>query len=207
MTKVALLVHKYKKHHQMNLLPLAFYFIFVNLLPPIHTYILHTYTYPNIPFSAGLHHIHAPMHFMEAHGFALPGFKITDTCRPQWMGDYVVTEFNFTTHFGGTMRAKIFSGALDTSHIIVRDCGGEACMLGRLKVRKHSASGHVVVEARGDLLRPARVWERLIGGQRLVRREGVERAIKLGYSNFKNDENMMLYSNFVFNAANTGLFR
>ena len=103
------------------------------------------------------------------------------------------------------MRAKIFSGALDTSHILVRDCGGEACMLGRLKVRKLSASGHVV-EARGDLLRPARVWERLIGGQRLVGREGVERAIKLGYSNFKNDLNLMLYSNFVFNAANTGLF-
>ena len=140
---------------------------------------------------------------MEAHGFAMPGFKITETSAPQWMGNYVVTEFNFTTHFGGPKRAKIFSGALDTSHVLVRDCGGEPCILGRLKVQKLSASGHVV-HVHGDLLRPARVWERIVGGQKLVRSEGVERAIRLGYSNFKNDMNLMLYVNLVMNAAKDG---
>ena len=184
--------------------PFPLFIIFLAaLFKPASTYILHTYTFPNIPYSAGIYHIHSPMHFMEAHGFALPGFKIIETSAQQWMGNYVVTEFNFTTHFGGPMRAKIFSGTVDTSHILVRDCGGEPCILGRLKVQKLSASGHTV-HARGDLLRPARVWERLVGGQRLVRREGVERAIRLGYSNFKNDMNLMLYVNLVMNAANTG---
>ncbi len=78
-------------------------------------------------------------------------------CNPQWMGNYVVTEFNFTTRFGGQMSAKIFSGALDTSHVLVRDCGGEPCILGRLKVQTLSASDHII-QARGDLLRPARPW-------------------------------------------------
>ena len=173
-----------------------------SLLPTTHSYILHSYTYPAIPYMAGVYHIHSPTHFMEAHGFALPGFKITDTCTPQWTGNYVVTEFNFTTHFG-PMMGKVFSGALDTSHILVRDCSGEPCILGRLRVQKLSASGHII-HARGDLLRPVRTWERLLGGQRLVRREEVERAIKLGYSDFKNDMNMVLYVNLVMNAAEAG---
>lgn len=168
-------------------------------LPITHAYILHSYTYPAIPYTAGVYHIHSPLHFMEAHGFSLPGFRITATHPPQWMGAYVVSEFNFTTHFGGVMQAKIFSGALDTSHVLVRDCDGEPCLLGRLRVRKLSVSGHVV-EARGDLLRPATLWERLVGGQRLVRREDVERGIRLGYSQFKNDMNLVLYVNLVMSA-------
>ena len=119
------------------------------------------------------------------------------------MGNYVVTEFNFTTHFGGPMAAKVFSGALDTSHVLVRDSDGAPCILGRLRVQKLSASGHCV-QARGDLLRPARLWEQLIGGQRLVKREEVERMIKLGYSSFKNDMNLVLYVNLVMNAAKEG---
>ena len=67
-------------------------------------------------------------------------------------------------------------------------------------MRKTSASGHSV-HAHGDLLRPAKVWERVLGGQRLVKREGVERAVKLGYSDFKNDMNLMLYVNLVMGAA------
>ena len=177
--------------------------LLVKSLDGIPAYILHTYTFPNIPYTAGVYHIHSPVHFMETHGFALPGFRITQTCNPQWMGNYVVTEFNFTTHFGGQMSAKIFSGALDTSHVLVRDCGGEPCILGRLKVQKLSTSGHII-QARGDLLRSASPWEALIGGERLVKREEVEKAVKLGYSNFKNDMNLNMYINLVMNAAKEG---
>jgi hypothetical protein len=164
------------------------------------SYIQHSFTFPNIPFTAGAYHIHSPTHFMQPHGFSLPGFKIVSTQKPVWMGNYVVSEFNFTTHFGGPMTARIFSGTLDTSHILVRDCDGAPCLLGRLSVRKLSASGHSV-HVRGDLLRPARVWERVLGGQRLVRREEVERAIRIGYSNFKNDLNLVHYVNIVMSYA------
>jgi hypothetical protein len=167
------------------------------------SYIQHSFTFPGIPYSAGTYHIHSPTHFMESHGFALPGFKIVSTQKPIWMGNYIVTEFNFTTHFNGPMMAKIFSGALDTSHILVRDCDGGPCLLGRLNVRKLSARGHSV-HVRGDLLRSARIWERMLGGERLVQREGVERAVKLGYSNFKNDLNLMLYVNLVMAASKDG---
>ena len=98
------------------------------------------------------------------------------------------------------MMGKVFSGARDTSHVLVRDCDGEPCILGRLKVQKLSVAGHVVT-ARGNLLRPAKVWERLVGGQRLVRREEVERVVRLGYSDFKNDMNLMLYVNLVLNSV------
>ena len=172
------------------------YFHFFFYLHTVSTYILHTYTFPNIPYSAGVYHIHSPTHFMEAHGFALPGFKITKTCAPQWLGNYVVAEFNFTTHFGGSMMGKLFSGTRETSHILIKDCSGNPCILGRLRVQKISATGHVV-HACGDLLQSTRVWEQIIGGQRQVKRENVERAIKLGYSNFKNDVNMMTYVNLV----------
>ena len=90
----------------------ALFLLSLNCIP---AYILHTYTFPNIPYTAGVYHIHSPVHFMETHGFALPGFRITETCTPQWMGGYVVTEFNFTTHFGGHMSAKVFSGLLHAS--------------------------------------------------------------------------------------------
>ncbi len=140
---------------------------------------------------------------MQSHGFALPGFKITSTSPPQWAGNYIMTEFNFTTYFNGPMTAKIFSGALDTSHILVRDCDGGACLLGRLSVQKLSASGHVV-HARGDLLRPATVWERLLGGERLAKRENVERAVKMGYGSFKTDMNLILYVNLVMAASKDG---
>ena len=178
----------------------ALFLLSLNCIP---AYILHTYTFPNIPYTAGVYHIHSPVHFMETHGFALPGFRITETCSPQRMGGYVVTEFNFTTHFGGHMSAKVFSGGLDTSHVLVRDCGGEPCMLGRLKVQKLSVSGHVI-QARGDLLRPAKVWEQLLGGQTMVSREGVEKAVKMGYCDFKNKAAMVLYVNMVMDAARDG---
>jgi hypothetical protein len=48
------------------------------------------------------------------------------------------------------------------------------------------------------------VWERILGGERLVKRENVEREVKLGYSNFKNDLNLMLYVNLVLAASKDG---
>lgn len=186
----------------MSILPLLLRLLLVRAAC---AYIQHSFTFPGIPFTAGVYHIHCPTHFMEAHGFALPGFKIVSTQPPQWKGSYIVSQFNFTTYFGSApMMAKIFSGTLDTSHVLVHDCDGAPCILGRLSVRKTSASGHSV-HAHGDLLRPARVWERVLGGQRLVKREGVERAVKLGYSDFKNDMNLMLYVNLVMGAAKEGL--
>ena len=159
-------------------------------------YISHAFLFPNIPYSAGVHHIHSPTHFMEAHGFALPGFKILETRAPQSMGNYITAEFLFETYFCSRTSAKVFSSARNTSHVLVMDPNGVPCLLGRLSLSRYGSSGHMI-RAHADLLRPANGWERLLGGKRLVQQSEVERSIKLGYSDFKNDLNLNRYVSMV----------
>ncbi len=159
-------------------------------------YISHAFLFPSIPYSAGVYHIHSPAHFMEVHGFALPGFKILETRTPKSMGDYVTAEFFFETYFCSRMSAKVFSSSQNSSHILVMDPDGAPCLLGRLSLGKCCSTGHLI-RAHADLLRPANGWERLLGGKRLVKQSEVERAIKLGYSNFKSDLNLKQYVNMV----------
>jgi hypothetical protein len=136
---------------------------------------------------------------MESHGFALPGFKIIETSAPKAMGDYVTTEFTYTTYFG-TMTARLFSSQLNTSHILLMDPNGVPCLLGKLTLAKYSTTGHLV-SGHADLLRPSNTWERLLGGQQLVKEDKVEKSIKLGYSNFKSDSNMRKYFDLVLRCS------
>lgn len=133
---------------------------------------------------------------MQAHGFALPGFKILETCKPQSMGDYVTAQFFFDTYFRRRMSAKVFSSAQNSSHILVLDPDGAPCLLGRLTLGKCAAGGHSI-RAHADLLRPANVWEIILGGRRQVKQCEVEKAIKLGYKNFKSDLNIKNYVSMV----------
>ena len=160
-------------------------------------YVSHVLRFPAIPFSAGMHHIHSPMHFMEAHGFALPGFEILDTLQPNSMGDYVTMEFSFKTRFNCRLTARVFSSSLNKSHILLMDPDGIPCLLGTLSVGKCSPNDHLQINAHADLLRPASVWERIFGGERLVKQSEVERCIKAGYTNFKYDVNCKSYFHMV----------
>lgn len=165
-------------------------------------YIHHTILFPLIPPSAGFYHIHSPSHFMEPHGFALPGFKIVDTWKPEKRGEFITTEFSFKTHFSSKfMNAKIFSDRLNTSHILLMDPDKKPFLLGKLSVKKHASRGHKL-EARGNLLRPATVWERMFGGDHLVNPKEVERAIKIGYSNFREDMNLKAYFKLILELNN-----
>lgn len=163
-------------------------------------YVSHVLQFPAIPYSAGVYHIHSPVHFMEAHGFALPGFRMLETRTPQSMGDYVTVEFFFATHFNGRMSARVFSSALNSSHILVMDPDGTPCLLGRLSLGRCSSNGHVI-RAHAELLRPANAWERMMGGKRLVKQCEVERAIRLGYSHFKSDLNLKQYMNLIMECS------
>jgi hypothetical protein len=80
------------------------------------------------------------------------------------------------------------------------DPDGVPCLLGWLSIDKCSANG-LLVRAHADLLRPANIWERLLGGKRLVKECEVERSIKLGYSNFKGSMDMKAYMNLVTECA------
>ena len=133
---------------------------------------------------------------MEAHGFALPGFRILETREPETKGNFVTAEFFFETYFNGRMSARMFSSSLNTSHILLMDSDGIPCLLGRLSLEKCPPNGHAI-HAHADLLRPASVWERLLGGKRMVKQFEVEKAIKLGYSKFKGQLRMKEYVSLV----------
>ncbi len=111
------------------------------LIPCILSYILHTHNFPGVPYMAGVYNIHSPAHFLETHGFALPGLEIIDTREPVWVGDCAMTEFKFRTHFNGPMTARLFSSTPDCSHLLIRDSGGSPCLMGRLMVRRLSGNG------------------------------------------------------------------
>jgi hypothetical protein len=159
-------------------------------------YVSHSFSFPSIPYSAGIYHIHSPVHFMEAHGFTLPGFQLIETRKPKSMGGYTTAEFFYKTHFTGKMSGRVFSSFLNTSHVVLMDPDGIPCLLGKLTLHRCASNGHRIC-ARADLLRPASAWERMFGGQKLVKESEVARMIKLGYSNFKNDMNLNAYVNMV----------
>ena len=162
-------------------------------------YVSHSLSFPLVPFSAGLYHIHSPTYFLEAHGFSLPGFKLIGTSKPRMVRDYVYSEFVYQTYFG-RVSARVFSNSLNTSHVLLMDPDGVPCLLGRLSLEKCSARGFTV-RAHADLLRPATLWERLFGGWRRVKKDDVLQSVNLGYSDFKNDLNFKRYVNMVFDSA------
>ena len=171
--------------------------LFVVCAPAYQTYVSHSFPFPLIPYSAGVYHIHSPNYFMGAHGFAMPGFKLLETSKPRVVRDYVHSEFVFQTHFGKTS-ARMFSNSLNTSHLLLMDPDGVPCLLGRLTLQRCSARGFIV-SAHADLLRPASVWERCLGGRRRVKQSEVLRAINLGYSDFRSELNLKRYVNMVYN--------
>ena len=180
---------------------LALLSVFFFLDANAYVYVSHVLKFPEIPYSAGVHHIHSPMHFMEAHGFVLPGFKILDTLEPKSMGDYATMEFSYQTHFNRMLTAKVFSSSLNKSHVLLMDPNGIPALLGTLSVIKCSSNGHLILKAHADLLRPASVWERMFGGDRSVKQSEVERCIKVGYTNFKYDVNCKSYFHMVIACA------
>ena len=162
-------------------------------------YVSHSFAFPSIPYSAGLYHIHSPSYFMDAHGFALPGFKLVQASKPRLVGEYAMSEFVYRTYFGN-VSARVFSNSLNTSHVLLMDPDGIPCLLGKLSLQRLSARGFILF-AHADLLRPANAWERIFGGRRTVKQCEVLRSINMGYSDFKNDINPKCYVNMVFDCA------
>ena len=150
--------------------------------------------FPAIPYSAGVYHIHSPEHFMEAHGFALPGFRLLEAQRPKVVGGYVTVGFVYTTYYGN-VSARLFSNSLNTSHVLLTDPDGTPCLLGKLCVQPLPSRGFAL-SSHTHLLRRANIWERLFVGA--AKERELVRAIHLGYSDFKTDANLKSYVKMVF---------
>ena len=184
----------------------AFHF-FGQQQPPPHHYLeppslRRTYVFPRLPYSAGVHHIQSPQRVIEAHGLALPGFRLLETSsapsgEEEVRADgYVFMEFAYRTHVTGRATGRMFTKARGTSHVLLLDPlesggGGVPWLLAQLTVtRCVETFGHRLT-VRADLLRPATVFERLLlfndggnGGTPAEQRRRVQRAIKRSASLF-----------------------
>ena len=115
-----------------------------------------------VPYALGIRHIHSPAHCVSAHGLALPGFRLTETCPPRTMNEFVASEFMYETLLcGAPAQGRLFSASPDTSHVLLMDPDGVPCLLARLKVVRLLGGGHSI-ETRAALLRQPTAWERLL---------------------------------------------
>jgi hypothetical protein len=155
-------------------------------------YVSHVFRFPSIPYSTGIYHIHSPSYFIEAHGFALPGFEIYNVKKPIVIKNYIATDFDYKTLFDqGT--ARVFSEQLNTSRVLLMDTHGNPSVCGSLCLQ--NSNGKSTLIAKGDLLRPHTPWEEIM--QCRVVEWNVKEAIVSGYTNFKTDMNLKLYMNMI----------
>lgn len=151
----------------------------------------HSYDFPDISYRCGIHHIHSPEHFIEAHGLCAPGFRLLETAEPVLSGVYVVTAFKFRTLMG-PMEGRMFSSHPAYSEFMLLNPDGEALLLGQLKVQRCGVAGHTV-RMYADWIRHGRLLDRL--GLQLARASEtkVRAAIQEGYRSVQEDTNLRLY--------------
>jgi hypothetical protein len=164
------------------------------LLLPWHSkalqFISHTFHFPSISYNTAIYYIHAPSHFIEAHGFALPGFQIKDASVPRKIGDYIVADFFYTTLFERELKhGRVFSERLDTSRVLLDN--GKIC--GHVFIQ--NTDGKATVQAYGEVLRPKNTWEKVM--HRPVTEDKLEHAIRMGYCDFKGHPNLNHYASML----------
>lgn len=153
-------------------------------------YVSHTFHFPSISYNTAIYYIHAPSHFIEAHGFAMPGFQIMEAQVPRKIGDHIVVDFFYTTLFEGSLKhGRIFSERWDTSRVLLDD--GKIC--GHVSVK--NTNGKATVQAHKQLLRPQNIWEHIVC--KPITAHKVENAIRRGYSDFKGHPNLNHYASML----------
>ena len=155
-------------------------------------YVSHVFQFSSISYTSGLYHIHSPSYFIEANGFAMPGFCIQEVQKPKILGDYITADFTYKTYFNQGI-GRVFSERLNTSRVLLSDDKGNPILYGTLCLE--NVRGKVLLRANSDMMRPPTVWEEMMKCR--VTRSDVERAIARGYTNFKSDMNLKLYLNMV----------
>jgi hypothetical protein len=108
-----------------------------NALSP---YIVHTFTFPHIPYHRGLKHIHTPEQCIEAYAVLPPGFEIVQTHPPQRLRAYHTIGFRFKTILCGREErhhATLFTSSPDTSQLLLMDEEGVPYMLVCYSVRAY----------------------------------------------------------------------
>ena len=171
--------------------------------PSVAYMVSHTFKFPMVPFRSGVHHIHSPEYFLEAHGICPPGFVLEGTTPPVRVGAYHLTSFRFRTMLG-RMEGRLFSNNRTSSEFLLLDSDGRAMVLGKLTVRRHGAAGHCL-RVYADRLQPPGVWDLLASTSGLLpeaSEKRVQQSIRAGYMSMCEDLNLRLYRcNVLYDAG------
>ena len=182
-------------------------FFILTILPTVqtfntHPYIIHSFTFPHIPYHRALRHIHTPEHCVEVYAFLPPGFQIIQTSTPLNFNTYNAIEFRFTTIMCSKKeqhRAALFSSSPECSQLLLMDSTGTPYMLVSYSVRAYSPQhvsassfegGHSLLVT-GSYLKSPTELESLCT-QRMVERQSVQTAIQ-SHRSACEDKNLKAY--------------
>jgi hypothetical protein len=112
---------------------------------------------PQVPYSSAVYHIHSPELFLEAHGLAPRGMRVTETFRPVGRGREQVVAFSLWTE-QGRMSGRLLSQEARSSHVVLLDEGDRMCLMARLSVRADGASG-VSIQVGPEMVRAVGGWD------------------------------------------------
>ena len=90
--------------------------------------------FPHSSYSSGMHHIHSPEHFLDAHGLCGPGFRLLKAEAPLVAGEYHVVSLTYGTLLG-EMHARVFTNNSSLSEFLLMDSHRRPTLIGRLRLR------------------------------------------------------------------------
>jgi len=189
---------------------LILYFL-LTILPTVHTfntppYIVHSFTFPHIPYHRALRHIHTPEHCVEVYAVLPPGFKIIQTFKPQNFNSYNAILFRFTTLACSTREqhyATLFSSSPEWSQLLLMDATNTPYMLVSYSVRAYSPphksastfeGGHTLLVTGSYLKLPTELES--LCTRRIVERKSVQTAIQ-SHRSACEDKNLKEYRHRV----------
>jgi len=176
-------------------------------IPTAHPYIVHSFTFPHIPFHRGVRHIHTPERCVEAYAVLPPGFEIVRTHPPERIQAYHAVGFRFRTILCGRKdlhHGALFSSSADASQLLLMDAERVPYMLVTYSVRAYTPprvttapfeGGHTLLVT-GSYLRTPSELEALCT-RRPVERQTVLNAIQSHHRVADEDAHLRAYRHRV----------
>jgi len=113
-----------------------------------------TFNFPFTSFQSGLHHIHAPESFIEAHGLCAEGFCLERATDPVRVEDYHVVTLTYRTLLA-RMHARVFTNHPQLSHFLLMDARlrRRPLIMGQFRCARYGEIGHSI-NLRASRLQP-----------------------------------------------------
>lgn len=147
---------------------------------------------PQVPWWSAVRHIHSPERFLEAHGLAPRGARVTETFRPVGKGRDNLVAFTLWTD-EGRMSGRLLSQEAGSSQVVLLDEADRMCLLARLSVEEAGGGDGVVIRVGADMARAVGGWDPAAALADGASAEAVRGAILRGAAATWEDPNLRLY--------------